>query len=88
MALRNAVIALFNAVGDGTSTVFNVDLKTDAYAFSPSTPLNYDSHDVKDVSSTNPGAYSATISGHIVTITFSTPPSAGSVSGVAVWLIF
>lgn len=88
MALRNAFAGLFNAVGDGTSTVFTVDLKTDVYTFSPELPLNYDSRDVKDVLSTNPLAYSASLSGHNVIITFTSPPPSGSVFSTEVWLIF
>lgn len=92
MAIQKAVIVNFNIMGDGSSTNISLDLLQDAYTFGTANPVNWFS---QDKHATDPsgaviitGAQSASLSGHVVTVQFASPPGAGLFTGVSFWLLF
>ncbi len=92
MAIQKETQVSFTVVGDGTSTSFTLDLLADPYSVSTSGSLavmNWFSTDRKASSPTGIGSVqyqgggginpTATLSGTIVTVTFLTPPTNGTV---------
>lgn len=83
MSNKNAVFASFTIICDGVSNTFSVDLSKDPYLLQGNVP-NWFADENRVATPT--GAFSSdsnitpSLSGNILTLTFSTVPSAGPIS--------
>jgi hypothetical protein len=97
MAIKNSVVVLLRVVGDGSSTVFNFDLLTDSYSFDSdgyrNIPQNWfaNSPQATQPTGVDPntgGSYTFTMSGTVVTATFSTAPANGFAQWIEAAILF
>jgi hypothetical protein len=96
MAIGIGVQIVFEVVGDGSQTVFTLDLLKQPYGFelpASTTPTVWFSDDRKATSPVSAFApagepYSASLSDTVVTVTFSTAPPVNALTQANVNLIF